>query len=794
MKKRFWSFLLVLCMVLTLLPAAALAADTPGVTYTQKTANERTVTAAVSDAAGADSVKLTATMSYNGKVTETAVIEQKLEGDSFDFVLPYFGKWDVSAVFSKGGAEVGTATGTVALSADEYNIVLGGATTDVLVESLNFFIGTSVKNTVPTIVSLARFKQYNWDKLPENMYRDPLLTAEENVSEAAGWAGVKVPAMAAYVKQLHELNSASKFNFYISDFQLGDLPKVIYNNKLPAENYTLTLVTDGSATYSCFKHVYDGVDDAQAVHDQRVAEFRAYKNGTGTLSESINYYGYAILDVEAASSARWMVVRKSTDTFGIQDKNFQDKILGNKDKGIPGDSRISNNYINSLLANVDKAGKSDAFKALYNFDDSEFAKARAEGKKLMMMLGTAWNLENTYPPIEYMQFVTAFYGDEFAYFYKGHPGNYESNSPENTAYYKTINVGMLEPSIAAELFSFFNPDICVSGYESSYFQNTGEASQDFALFRRTKDVAYADGNVGVYADKMDLFISDMGDPFDTNTFTDKDGDSDAMKAAKEKSRAARDLVKAIIPEGEKSDKNYMVEFNNTADKTVCQYDYAIWNYTKSLIHYLAKDADGKLAIVSTVSAKGCDGGENCPSKAFTDVDKTLWYHDYVDYAVRNGLFNGTGDTTFEPDSAMTRAMLVTVLHRMDGEPAAKAAAKFVDVTEDWYKPAVAWAAENGIVDGMDDEHFAPNDKLTREQAMTMLMRYAKYKGMDVSATVDLAKFTDAGSISSWADAAVHWAVAIGLIDGVTDKTIEPQGNSTRAQIATILMRFQTNRV
>ena len=360
----------------------------------------------------------------------------------------------------------------------------------MLVESLNFFIGTAVNNEVPTIVSLARFKQYNWNALPENMYRNPLLTAEENVSEAAGWAGVKVPAMAAYVKMLHELNGASKFNFYISDFQLGDLPKVIYNNNLPAENYTLTLVTDGSATYSCFKHTYDNVEDAQAVHDQRVAEFQAYKDGTGKLSESINYYAYAILDVEAASNARWMVVRRSTDTFGIQDKDFQAKVLA--------DSRISNNYINSLLSNADKAGKSDAFKALYNFDDSEFAKAREEGKKLMMMLGTAWNLENTYPPMEYMQFVTAFYGDEFAYFYKGHPGNYESNSPENTALYKTINVGMLEPSIAAELFSFFNPDICVSGYESSYFQNTGEASQDFALFRRTKDVAYADGNVGVY--------------------------------------------------------------------------------------------------------------------------------------------------------------------------------------------------------------------------------------------------------------------------------------------------------
>ena len=180
MKKRIWSFLLVLCMVLTLLPAAALAADAPSVSFEQKAANERTVTAAVSDAAGADSVKLTAVMSLNGKATETAVIEQKLEGDSFEFELPYFGRWGVSAVFTKDGAEVGAATGSVGLSADEYNIVLGGATTDVLVESLNFFIGTAVNNEVPTIVSLARFKQYNWEALPENMYRNPLLTAEEN--------------------------------------------------------------------------------------------------------------------------------------------------------------------------------------------------------------------------------------------------------------------------------------------------------------------------------------------------------------------------------------------------------------------------------------------------------------------------------------------------------------------------------------------------------------------------------------------------------------------------------------
>ena len=129
---------------------------------------------------------------------------------------------------------------------------------------------------------------------------------------------------------------------------------------------------------------------------------------------------------------------------------------------------------------------------------------------------------------------------------------------------------------------------------------------------------------------------------------------------------------------------------------------------------------------------------------------------------------------------------------MDGKPAATKASPFVDLVDDWYKDAVAWAAETGIVDGMDETHFAPNENVTREQAMAMLMRYAKYKGMDVSATVELKQYKDASSISDWADAAVHWAVATGLINGVTDTTIEPQGNSTRAQIATILMRFQTS--
>ena len=198
-------------------------------------------------------------------------------------------------------------------------------------------------------------------------------------------------------------------------------------------------------------------------------------------------------------------------------------------------------------------------------------------------------------------------------------------------------------------------------------------------------------------------------------------------------------------------------------------------------------------VVCTPKApEKCDGGDNCPSKVFKDVDQTQWYHEAVDYAIVNGLFNGTSKDTFEPNAAMTRGMLVTVLHRMEGTPAPKAAAKFTDLTQAWYKDAVAWAAENGIVNGMSDTVFAPDQEVTREQAMTMLMRYAKYKGMDVSKLADLAGFTDGASVSGWAKDAVCWAVAAKLIQGMPDGSIQPQGKCTRAQVATILMRFCEN--
>ena len=152
--------------------------------------------------------------------------------------------------------------------------------------------------------------------------------------------------------------------------------------------------------------------------------------------------------------------------------------------------------------------------------------------------------------------------------------------------------------------------------------------------------------------------------------------------------------------------------------------------------------------------------------------------------------NGTSATLFSPNGTMNRAMLVTILYRMEDEPDVTAANAFTDVPADaWYADAVAWASAHGIVDGVGESRFAPMRSITREQMAVMLYRYAQYKGCTLEAGADLSRYADAGDISAWALEALQWANAAGLITGRTASAIVPGGTATRAEAATILMRF-----
>lgn len=223
------------------------------------------------------------------------------------------------------------------------------------------------------------------------------------------------------------------------------------------------------------------------------------------------------------------------------------------------------------------------------------------------------------------------------------------------------------------------------------------------------------------------------------------------------------------------------------------HSFGDWTVTKEATCFEDGEETRTCSVCQAVETRPIfANSDNCPSKAFTDLDADAWYHEGVDYALTNGLMNGVGSGKFEPDGQLTRAQLVTVLYRAAGEPdTGKQVNPFTDVADDaWYTKAVIWAANNGIVNGVAKNTFAPDDSIPREQIATMLYRYA---GAEAAKEDKLSAFPDAAKVSDWAKEALNWAVASGLINGVADAngtaSLEPQATATRAQIATILMRW-----
>lgn len=202
-------------------------------------------------------------------------------------------------------------------------------------------------------------------------------------------------------------------------------------------------------------------------------------------------------------------------------------------------------------------------------------------------------------------------------------------------------------------------------------------------------------------------------------------------------------------------------------------------------------ADGKLIGLDANDKVVVTFEKATASVPFTDVVDNAWYVDAVKYVYENNIMNGTDDDSFSPEMTTTRGMIVTMLHRIENEPTATASG-FEDVTAGaWYADAVAWAAANGVVNGVSETAFAPNSPITREQLVAILYRYAKFKGYDLSGgeETNILSYADSDQISEYAIPAMQWACSAGLLTGNTETTLNPQGNATRAEVATILMRL-----
>lgn len=211
--------------------------------------------------------------------------------------------------------------------------------------------------------------------------------------------------------------------------------------------------------------------------------------------------------------------------------------------------------------------------------------------------------------------------------------------------------------------------------------------------------------------------------------------------------------------------------------------------------YTFKMPSAKVSVgFKTTADQPCDGGKDCPSAPFTDVDTAKWYHLSVDYVLTHKMMNGVSSRAFAPNANLTRGMLVQILYNLEGKPKGTAA-NFSDVQADaWYAEAVGWAASNKVVTGYADGTFRPNAAVTREQAAAILYRYAKSKDIDVSVgeNTNILSYVDVQQASEYAIPALQWAVGAGVLNGKNGGRLAPTGTATRAEIAAIMQRWCEN--
>lgn len=241
----------------------------------------------------------------------------------------------------------------------------------------------------------------------------------------------------------------------------------------------------------------------------------------------------------------------------------------------------------------------------------------------------------------------------------------------------------------------------------------------------------------------------------------------------------------------KPDEGYVVDSVTVTDKT--GKDVTVTPNTDGA--YTFTQPNGSVTITVTfrkdTGLSDCPRDESCPMAKFSDADRNAWYHDGVHYCVENGLMQGYGNGIFGPNDTLSRAMLVQILYNLENRPAVSGESVFSDVAHSaWYADAVNWAAANGIVEGFGNGQYGPEDDITREQLAAILYRYAQYKNYDVSVGEDtnILSYSDAPEVSEYAVPAMQWACGAGIMEGYGD-VLDPTGNATRAQAATMLMRF-----
>lgn len=508
------------------------------------------------------SVKVTAAIKYNNNVIRQVEKEVSLTGlPEVEFQMDFgnYAKYYVTVEYKVSGVTVETQQQVFGVTASEYNLAPVSATLPVLYFSLSLWdinVSDTTGNPVPTIVMLTRASAYDWDNLPDNVYGMPYMTDEQLHS------GSDHIIYANYVKDLYEMNPESKFHLYINDIDCSVIQWIIYANQIPEGQYTITMMSDGSATYSIMNDTY-GVEDPQAKHQELIqtwneAKAEAYETGTWTSDWGWHSHWdcmYAVLSCEPGT--QWWVAKNNLFTSG--DDNVFAEQLSN-------DVTVKN--VNTMLQNLTAKGDEtvEQFKSLYNFNDEYFTEAEQQGKQVMLLLGTYVSNEKNFE--DYAELTKLYYGDDYMYYYKGHPNTPTGLYPEKQEELDRLNITDVDSSVAAELILFFNPDIRLTGYGSSTFNSTSE-EMACGLFDMTKETALSPDSSVDYSG-IDWFAS----------YIDKS--------------AVDSSIAQLAP----NDRCYLVELS---DEVIAEttYDIGIYDAQNQILNFYSISDDGNYTLEMT---------------------------------------------------------------------------------------------------------------------------------------------------------------------------------------------------
>lgn len=429
-------------------------------------------------------------VAYSALITDSSTLAKR----KVELQVPY-GKYDIEVAPVRNGRTSASKTKTVSVFTDEYVIAPLFATMPITYFTLQL---DSITNnyTIPTFVWFERGSSWNYSEMPENVYIIPVA----NGQDITGFNNIHdiFNETSAWIKELYEMNSNSKFHLYYTDILGTGVLDATVGNNIPTSAYDVVLITDGIGTYNSFNIHFEDAEDTQAVYSKMVETYNKLKQeikdygyyNTYSHDYCVNdeqFWGYSYVMAKEEPNVSWWITRYS----GTMASNMQTQLSELQSAG-----KLKTLSMGSMIP-TDEESQSK-LKKLYNFSDSYFKEAQEQNKKALVILGTRTVYETNFA--DYVKAMKNYYGEGYVYYYKGHPGTPTGLDSEKQKLLEDLGLIDIDSSVAAELILLLNPDVYVAGYNSSTFDSV-PANQCCGMFDKNyEDCSYS------YKDKFDFFM------------------------------------------------------------------------------------------------------------------------------------------------------------------------------------------------------------------------------------------------------------------------------------------------